>query len=528
MMDVDSGSRSRTSLTVPKDYGSSGAAPAGVSVTTADEAKPHHHVPPPPGCLPRRHFPVSVLFAACFLISYVDRSVLSIAIIPASKGLDYTGWHKGFILGAFYYGYVSTQIIAAMAAKRFGPYKVLAIMVFIWSLFTGFTALCFPYFPLLLASRVIVGLAEGFGHPCVMTLVSYWSPYSERSTLVSILFGFSFLGNVLAMLVTPFLIELLGWRWVFYLAGLLGVVWLVFWVAFGSDRPSNNRWVSKAEAEYIEANLTDPATLFNKAEPVDVNEQLSPDPDRSNKSLLLEGGRNPEKQRLLKRDNFEVEEDEIPNPTFWQGIKYLAPWKKIMTSSQIYAVFAANFATHTIGFILSNWMPSYLTEVHGASLEQLAYFTPLPYVAIFVMSLLVGVLADRMRSKGMHIRNVRKIMNAIGLIGPGLCTLGLALWPWFIGPLELEVAVAFLTAAFGFNAFVHAGFESNFMDLSPKFAGIIFSVSNTIGTTAGLFGVPLVGILVGESLRGYNFSFLGMTGVCFVATLINVTLGGPR
>jgi MFS family permease len=52
-------------------------------------------------------------------------------------------------------------------------------------------------------------------------------------------------------MVSGFLGEILGWEYIFYCTGALGIVWFVFWIFFTSDSPSNNKRISEAELSYI-------------------------------------------------------------------------------------------------------------------------------------------------------------------------------------------------------------------------------------------------------------------------------------
>jgi MFS family permease len=58
-------------------------------------------------------------------------------------------------------------------------------------------------------------------------------------------------GSVFCLMVSGFLGEILGWEYIFYCTGALGIVWFVFWIFFTSDSPSNNKRISEAELSYI-------------------------------------------------------------------------------------------------------------------------------------------------------------------------------------------------------------------------------------------------------------------------------------
>jgi hypothetical protein len=47
----------------------------------------------------------------------------------------------------------------------------------------------------------------------------------------------------------------IGWPSIFYIFGAVGILWVVFWVFLGADRPGTHKYISKEEQAYIETNL---------------------------------------------------------------------------------------------------------------------------------------------------------------------------------------------------------------------------------------------------------------------------------
>ena len=56
--------------------------------------------------MPQR-FKVIALTVAAVFICYIDRVVISLAIIPMSEGMGWSETQRGFILSSFYIGYLS-------------------------------------------------------------------------------------------------------------------------------------------------------------------------------------------------------------------------------------------------------------------------------------------------------------------------------------------------------------------------------------------------------------------------------------
>ena len=92
--------------------------------------------------MPQR-FKVIALTVAAVFICYIDRVVISLAIIPMSEGMGWSETQRGFILSSFYIGYILTQIIGGMLSDKFGAKIVLGVGLIVWSLFTFITPWAF-------------------------------------------------------------------------------------------------------------------------------------------------------------------------------------------------------------------------------------------------------------------------------------------------------------------------------------------------------------------------------------------------
>lgn len=68
------------------------------------------------------------------------------------------------------------------------------------------------------------------------------------------------------------------------------------------------------------------------------------------------------------------------------------------------------------------------------------------------------------------------------------------------------VCIAFMTASLGFNGAAALTNLQNSQDLSPNFAGTVYSIINTAGTTAGFVTPIVVAYFTSESVS-VKFSF---------------------
>src|SRR5580765_4772440 len=102
---------------------------------------------------------VVFLCGAAVLISYIDRTNISVAAIPMQAQFGWTETAKGWVLSAFFVGYLAFMTASGALANRFGGKVVLGVAVLWWSLFTALTpAAALISFPALIAARIALGL----------------------------------------------------------------------------------------------------------------------------------------------------------------------------------------------------------------------------------------------------------------------------------------------------------------------------------------------------------------------------------
>lgn len=92
-------------------------------------------------------------------------------------------------------------------------------------------------------------------YPCIHAVWANWAPPMERSKLATLAFSGSFVGTVFAMPVSGLMAEYLGWASIFYVFGVVGLLWFAVWWYIVTDNPEDDPHISKAELEYIKKSL---------------------------------------------------------------------------------------------------------------------------------------------------------------------------------------------------------------------------------------------------------------------------------
>ena len=63
------------------------------------------------------------------------------------------------------------------------------------------------------------------------------------------------IGTIVGYPLAASIINTWGWEAVFYLQGVLTLIWCIAWFLIMSDKPDDFRWVSKIEINYIRSSI---------------------------------------------------------------------------------------------------------------------------------------------------------------------------------------------------------------------------------------------------------------------------------
>ncbi|MBM4195237.1 MAG: ACS family MFS transporter [Gemmatimonadetes bacterium] len=363
---------------------------------------------------------VVLLCGAAVFISYIDRTNISVAAIPMQEQFGWTETTKGYVLSAFFVGYVALMAVSGALANRFGGRIVLGVAVLWWSLFTALTPPAATLsLAMLITARIALGLGEAAVFPASINMVGRWVPVEHRSRAVALFSSGLSLGTMVSLPLTGWMVRDYGWPVPFYVFGALGLVWAWYW--------------------------------FTR-----VREGRSPD-------LPAEPG---------------------------SAAPRAIPWGKLVSTPAVWAIVVAHFCSNWSLYVLLAWLPSYFKSAFGVSLANAGILSAAPWAAYFVMANVGGVWADRLMARGRSRTSVRKQMQLTALLGASL----------FLGLLPLAPSAAAGTAlmfgACGTLAFCLSGFGANPFDVAPRYADVVWGISNTMGTMPGIFGVAITGWLV--------------------------------
>lgn len=196
---------------------------------------------------------VLILLFFLILITYLDRSCISLVGVRIKSEFNLTNEQFGWVLASFSLAYALFEIPSAIIGDRIGQRSVLIRIVIWWSLFTALTGLSTGLFTLILV-RFLFGIGEAGAFPNSSGVVSHWFPVKETAKSISSLFvGLNAGAAIAPLIVIPIAISF-GWRATFFVNGAIGLLWVLICFLWFRNNPSEMRTISKQERVFIEKN----------------------------------------------------------------------------------------------------------------------------------------------------------------------------------------------------------------------------------------------------------------------------------
>lgn len=172
------------------------------------------------------------------------------------------------------------------------------------------------------------------------------------------------------------------------------------------------------------------------------------------------------------------------------------PMRALLGRREVWGIILTRCLLDPVFYFYMFWIPQYLHQERGASLEEIGRVAWIPFFTLGVSSLLGGALSDSLVRSGWSIGRARKtVMAAAALLTPVSV---LAMW----AP-DSFWAVTLL----GVLMFAHGFWMTNYMTL----IGDLFPTA-TVGTVVGLSGTAgglggfLSTLLVGRFVQAYSFT----------------------
>ncbi len=188
-----------------------------------------------PAVSPYRWVILALLFFAT-TINYIDRQILALLKPMLDSELHWTNAQYGMVNSAFQGAYAFGLLGFGWFIDRFGTKIGYAVSIFAWSAAAAGHALVgsisgFYY------ARIALGVGEGGNFPAAIKTTAQWFPRAERAFANALFNSGSNIGALIAPAVIPIMAVTYGWRSTFVAAGVLGIIWILFWIPLYKKAP---------------------------------------------------------------------------------------------------------------------------------------------------------------------------------------------------------------------------------------------------------------------------------------------------
>jgi sugar phosphate permease len=301
-------------------------------------------------------------------VNYIDRVALSIANPLVRADLHLSIGQMGVLLSIFLWTYALCQLPVGAMIDRLGPRWLLGIGVILWSIAqiaVGFVMNMGQF----VWTRVLLGIGESPQFPLGARVVRNWYNVKDRGVPTGIFNSASTLGPAIAPPLLTVLMVGFGWRMMFVVVGIAGLLLGMVW--FFIYRDPSERGLDAQETGY-----------------------------------LLDG------------------EDK----TAGQAVTF-AEWRRLFRYRTTWGMILGNFGSGYMIWLYAAWLPGYLEIQRHMTIAHTGIVAAIPYAAGFLGSLFGGWACDRLAHGGFSPIDSRKVPIVIGMIGMASFTVLAALAP---------------------------------------------------------------------------------------------------
>jgi ACS family D-galactonate transporter-like MFS transporter len=390
----------------------------------------------------RQRYRILVMLFFSVVITFLDRSNLSLAATDLATDLRLDPRHLAQTLSAFGLTYAFLQIPGGWLVDRIRPRYLFALVCSLWSVATilqGFAGT----FLVLISLRLLLGAFEAPTYPILNRVVTTWFPDQERARGIAAYTSGQFVGPGFLMPILALAQHQFGWHAVFFLTGAIGLVWAGCWYAFYRD-PAHSAGINEAELNYIRA-----------------------------------GG------ALVDSGTAKVSATKFT----WADLRL------VLSRRKLWGIYFGQMSVNSTLWFFLTWFPTYLVKYRHLDFLNAGFLSVLPWLAAFSGIFCSGFISDRMIQRGVSPTTARKLPIIVGL----LVSTAIVGANYVNSP---KLIVLFMTIAFFGNGLSSIAWIM-VSSLAPKrLLGLTSGVFNFFGNLSSL----LVPLIIGYLIKGDDFS----------------------
>jgi MFS family permease len=330
---------------------------------------------------------VLVMLVCSGIINFFDRSSLAIANVSVRHDLALDATAMGALLSAFALSYAFAQLPVGLLIDRLGPRTLLGCGLALWSGAQTVVGLVTTYTQFFWA-RIALGIGEAPQFPTSARVVSDWFHVKDRGLPSGVFNSASSLGPAIAPPLLTLLMLNFGWRTMFVILGLTGLLAAAVWAAVYRD---------------------------------------------------------PERAGIPPEDLAQIRSGDVASTSSVT----LGQWLRLFRCRTTWGMILGDFGNGYSFWLFQTWIPGYLEMERHISVARTGFYAAIPMICGIFGSLLGGYVVDRLAARGFSPLNSRKLPIAAALVGVAVFTVAAAYATTSVAALTFLSAAVFFSGMAG-------------------------------------------------------------------------------
>ena len=305
---------------------------------------------------PKSNFRFLVFFMMflAVVINYMDRANFTVSTPLIEKQFNFDITQMGRISFIWGLAYALFNFPGGWFADKLGIRRAASFAIGWWSIFTILSAVAYGMLSWCVI-RGLMGAGEAPIWPINAKATSTWSSTGERARAFTLAGSGQFVGSMIGVVVSGWIVHWFGWQWTFIIFGALGILWIPVWYALVRDTPQSHPWINQRELRYIQGVSGATATRP------------------------------------------EIRQESLSRVEMKQALG-------VMLTRNGIGVFLTFLTFGYVLFTFLNWLPTYMYETFNLSIVKSASWTSLTYLAGFLGFLVSGPINDGLVAKFGHAK----------------------------------------------------------------------------------------------------------------------------
>lgn len=383
---------------------------------------------------------IMLIFVAT-VINYIDRTAFALLWPEMGKELGMDKSDYALMLNFFLFTYAASKFLSGRLYDKIGTRIGFTLSILVWSVAAALHAVARGIISLSLV-RGLLGLGEAGLWPGTVKNNGEWFPVKQRALAQGIFNAGASIGNVVAPVIIVYLYAHFGWKTTYIILGALGLIWIIPWLFINKkSKPEDHPWMTEDERNML------------------LNDRIE------NNNVAVEGAKSLSVGKILS---------------------YKQPW----------GILLCRFFIEPIWWFFAGWMPIYLFNKFGMSIEEIGKTMWISYLMAAAGGILGGLFTEAI---------IKSTSTDIGR--------------------KASIVIGSLLIIIGFVSIILFVNDTNYMTFiylaGLALFGFQFAIGNIQTLSSDLFRGPSVGTLAG--LAGTVAAFSPMIMNWFIG---RITVGG--